>query len=1153
MNPYPREGQLWAHFEIRSEIARGNMGVVYRALDTRTGREVALKILVGGHDNPDAVERFKREAKSLARLSHPNIVNVHSYGVQLGLPFLTMDYVPGTTLQELLSRGALPLPRAVDLLARIAKGLDHVHSRGVLHRDVKPANVLIGPDGQPRITDFGLAKLADASISLTQDGDIIGTPVYMSPEQIQGQQRLVGPSTDVWALGVVLYLMLTNELPFRGRTVDQVSQAVVQQEPPAPRELVPGVPDDLERVCLTALAKDPRRRYQSAGELARDLEAYLRGGEVLAGTVNAAVRLRRAGRFVQLHAVAVGALSVSLLLLVGVGGLHLFLESRSRRAASEQREKELSALRALTGEAVTKGVSALAELRPKQALARAEAALEELARAPEDAAREVAGQRAELERLRARARIQLGTPEAAEQARAFGRSFVERGALEDAEDYLAHAWFRPERDDALLRDGAARLPALAALDGPDAARWLQVCVRWRELLGEDRPWRELLDRSSGLRDAARLLEAEWLLDRERLEEARAQLNAADPGGELAPLVHARYVRALRRHDLSVRSVNVAGAVDWLDVHEHLLRAAASGGPRDRIAAAAGAAEAALLAGEPRRAATLARAAYAGLELPAELEAPLRLIELRATVLLQGDAAALRALRDLPRLAPRDRVELASLCAACGLSPEAPYPPGPAAACQELVDRSARQVEESVGLLALDHLELSHPPAGAGGDLTRLRAAAQAFVHPALTAAWALRELTQRAPADGVRDSLLAGRQYEQPWLLHPTFSLTRRLTNSRPFERLLVTPAPAPPGYAEGRAWLVRYATTAPGGEAADLAWQRARAALGVAARCGPAHPGVRLARARLYLLRAARGDQDAPALALREAAAALLCAPELPAARELLAEATWVQHGPEVLTRLLGLHERWRLEGEPALPAGALPLLRALEQDPPALDGQGHFLDLTLAARRLHELQAARDPARELAPSEVTIALREKLAAAESGGLDEERLWLEGQLLLEDPRRIEEQLLDEVPRLDPRLLPRVRREAGRSPEPGHAEPPPGPYAAAARALLLCEHLRGSSRGPRAWREGRELLEELWRDRPGPSCFALQAALVLLTRAPERALLGDLWGGPADWKGDLAAVVEALGRPRPQAAPSGGVARLLEHPGIKPWAAVCWK
>ncbi|HBP23825.1 MAG TPA: serine/threonine protein kinase, partial [Planctomycetes bacterium] len=138
MNAYPREGQNWAHFEIRSEIARGNMGVVYRALDTRTKREVALKILVGGHDNPDAVERFKREAKSLARCNHPNIVNVHTYGVTQGLPFLTMDYVPGTTLQELLDRGALPLPRAVDLLGRMARGLDHVHSRGVLHRDVKP-------------------------------------------------------------------------------------------------------------------------------------------------------------------------------------------------------------------------------------------------------------------------------------------------------------------------------------------------------------------------------------------------------------------------------------------------------------------------------------------------------------------------------------------------------------------------------------------------------------------------------------------------------------------------------------------------------------------------------------------------------------------------------------------------------------------------------------------------------------------------------------------------------------------------------------------------------------------------------------------------------------------------------------------------------
>ncbi|MCW8141980.1 MAG: serine/threonine protein kinase, partial [Planctomycetota bacterium] len=201
---FPRPGQRWAHFEVTGEVARGNMGVVFRARDLQRGRDVALKVLVVGHDDPDAGERFKREARSLARLSSRHIVSVHSYGVHEGLPFLSMDFVPGTTLQDLLDRGALPFSRAADLLARIAHAMDHAHSRGVVHRDLKPSNVLIGADGEPRITDFGLARLDDASRALTREGDLVGTPVYMAPEQVTGDLRALAASTDVWALGVML-------------------------------------------------------------------------------------------------------------------------------------------------------------------------------------------------------------------------------------------------------------------------------------------------------------------------------------------------------------------------------------------------------------------------------------------------------------------------------------------------------------------------------------------------------------------------------------------------------------------------------------------------------------------------------------------------------------------------------------------------------------------------------------------------------------------------------------------------------------------------------------------------------------------------------------------------------------------------------------
>ncbi|MCA8924615.1 MAG: serine/threonine protein kinase, partial [Planctomycetes bacterium] len=279
------------------------MGIVYRARDRKRKREVALKLLLSDrHADDEGHERFKREARSLARLSHPGIVKVFDYGVNNGLPYLSMEFVPGRTLQSLLDGNALRLLPGVDVLLKVAQAIDHAHSRGVVHRDLKPANVLIGADNRPRISDFGLAKLDDGRITLTHDGDIVGTPLYMSPEQIQGALAQVGPSTDVWALGVMLYRVLTGSLPFNGTTVEEVSREVVNKTPVPPRSLVPDVPEDLERVCLTALRKAPHERYQSAGEFARDLGAYLQGAPVLAGRVTPAMRARRGYRALRIYA-----------------------------------------------------------------------------------------------------------------------------------------------------------------------------------------------------------------------------------------------------------------------------------------------------------------------------------------------------------------------------------------------------------------------------------------------------------------------------------------------------------------------------------------------------------------------------------------------------------------------------------------------------------------------------------------------------------------------------------------------------------------------------------------------------------------------------------------------------------------------------------
>jgi serine/threonine-protein kinase len=316
----PGSPRRWGRYDITAEIARGAMGAVYRAKDLRrAGQEIALKVLLQGRAEGEDLERFKREARSLARLAHPSIVRVYDFGINEGCPFITMDFVAGTTLESLLTDGDLPLARGLVILEEVARAVDHAHGRGVVHRDLKPANVLIGADGRARITDFGLAKILGENVTLTRAGDMIGTPLYMSPEQVRGELTAIGPSCDVWSLGVTIYLLLTREQPFGGKTVEQVAKRVLEQEPKPPRSIRADVAPDLERICLTALQKDPRKRYQSAGELARDLSNYLHGRPVLAGRVTLAVRARRAWRAAKLKIGLVGALILAIGLGIGVG------------------------------------------------------------------------------------------------------------------------------------------------------------------------------------------------------------------------------------------------------------------------------------------------------------------------------------------------------------------------------------------------------------------------------------------------------------------------------------------------------------------------------------------------------------------------------------------------------------------------------------------------------------------------------------------------------------------------------------------------------------------------------------------------------------------------------------------------------------------
>jgi serine/threonine protein kinase len=265
-------------YEILEELGRGGMGIVYKARQTSLKRLVALKMIRdSAFAGPEHRIRFRREAEAVARLQHANIIQIHEIGEHAGLPFFSMEYAEGGSLAQKLAVRPLPAAEAAELVRTLAEAVDHAHQRNVIHRDLKPANVLLAGDGRPLITDFGLAKLLDGDTSLSVSGAILGTASYMAPEQAEGRTREVGPATDVYALGAILYELLTGGPPFRAETWQATVQQVIHDDPPPPRQLQPDVPTDLEQICLKCLAKDPGRRYNRAADLAEDLRRFLAG------------------------------------------------------------------------------------------------------------------------------------------------------------------------------------------------------------------------------------------------------------------------------------------------------------------------------------------------------------------------------------------------------------------------------------------------------------------------------------------------------------------------------------------------------------------------------------------------------------------------------------------------------------------------------------------------------------------------------------------------------------------------------------------------------------------------------------------------------------------------------------------------------------
>ncbi len=349
-------------YELLSEIARGGMGVVYKARQTRLNRVVALKMILAGQlASDEEVRRFYSEAEAAAHLDHPGIVPIFEVGQHADQHYFSMGYVEGSSLAAKVSAGPLPPREAADLVRQVALAVQYAHENGVIHRDLKPANILLDRNGHPRVSDFGLAKRVQAGSDVTATGQILGTPSYMPPEQAAGKVSQIGPASDVYSLGAVLYCLLTGRAPFHAASrVDTILQ-VLAQEPVSLRQLNTNVPLDLETISLKCLHKEPLRRYGSAMELANELGRWLRNEPIHARPVPVAERVWRWSRR---HPAAAGALAAIVAGLVCVSVLTAALASANRQlvhsiaaetnAKNESESKRLEAIQSREAETLAK-------------------------------------------------------------------------------------------------------------------------------------------------------------------------------------------------------------------------------------------------------------------------------------------------------------------------------------------------------------------------------------------------------------------------------------------------------------------------------------------------------------------------------------------------------------------------------------------------------------------------------------------------------------------------------------------------------------------------------------------------------------------------------------------------------------------------------
>lgn len=318
--------KYFGDYEMLEKIAQGGMGVVYQARQVSLNRVVAVKMILSGQLASETdIKRFHQEAEAAANLQHPNIVAIHEVGEHEGRHYFSMDFVDGPSLATGAKSGPMPAIDAAALVKTLAEAIQYAHQRGILHRDLKPHNVLIDSRGVPRITDFGLAKRLEQDSGLTTEGSVMGSPSYMSPEQAAGRQDLTGPTSDVYSLGAILYELLTGRPPFCGKTAMETVRQVIEHDPVPPSKLNAKVPADLETICLKCLEKRPEQRYSSARLMAEELERFLKHEPILARPASAA---RKAGARMQRHPWIITALLA--VVVLGVSGLAFGFWDQSR-------------------------------------------------------------------------------------------------------------------------------------------------------------------------------------------------------------------------------------------------------------------------------------------------------------------------------------------------------------------------------------------------------------------------------------------------------------------------------------------------------------------------------------------------------------------------------------------------------------------------------------------------------------------------------------------------------------------------------------------------------------------------------------------------------------------------------------------------------